>query len=233
MLFIHLCVIYYTVNRERLVLFIHLCVIYYTVNRERLVLFIHLWVIYYTVNRQCRDDIHLNTGHTTIDWIRRTRDIWQLWKITTLLTGAIDTTLATQPWHDMWNISDTIDGSTARRCTAIATDENARFGSVRNKPRSASHSVVVQRYHSPRPRQCWHNCGITARVHRPGHRHYYFNREVSYWLQHSATGSKCCGTTAILTTWYEIDSLTEVYYLFTSCHGSGHMLDPSIVSLVT
>ena len=30
---------------------------------------------------------------------------------------------------------------------------------------------------------------------------------------------------------YEIDSPTEVYYLFTSCYGSSHMLDPSIVGV--
>ena len=37
-----------------------------------------------------------------------------------------------------------IDGSTARRCTAIVTNERARLSSVRKKPRSASHSFVLQ-----------------------------------------------------------------------------------------
>ena len=64
--------------------------------------------------------------------------------------------------------------------------------------------------------------------------HHYFNREVSYWLQLSITGSKLCGFKAILKTWqlhvkrYEIDTSTEVCYWFTSYYGSGNMLDSSI-----
>ena len=44
-----------------------------------------------------------------------------------------------------------------------------------------------------------------------------------------------CGSIAILKTWhlhvkrYEIVSLTEVYYSVTSCHGSGHVMDPTII----
>ena len=58
--------------------------------------------------------------------------------------------------------------------------------------------------------------------------------EVSYWLQLGITGSKFGGFILILKTChlhvkrYKIDFLTEVYYLFTSCYGSGHMLDPSM-----
>ena len=62
-----------------------------------------------------------------------------------------------------------------------------------------------------------------------------------YWLQFSIIGSKFYGVIAILKTWhlhvkrYEIDSLTKVYYLFTSCcHtlGSGRTLGPSIYELM-
>ena len=126
-----------------------------------------------------------------------------------------------------WWISHTlIDEPTARRCTAIVTSERAWL--------SASDQPVKNL--GRRPCQRRYNCDVTAHPHTLWHRHYYFNQEVSYWLQFSITGSKFCGFIANLKTWnlhvkrYEIDSLIEVYYLSTSCYGNGHVLDPSIIT---
>ena len=108
-------------------------------------------------------------------------------------------------------------------CTIIVTPKKTSIGVA---------FICVAKHHSPRLR--WYNCKITVHPRKLQHRHYYFNREVSYWLQFSITGSTFCGFIAILQTWhlhvkrYKIDSPTDVCYSFPSFYGNGHMLDPTI-----
>ena len=79
----------------------------------------------------------------------------------------------------------TNDGSTPRRCTVIVTNERARLSSVRKKNSVGVAFICVAKHHSPR--QCWYNCKITVHPRKLYHRHYYFNREVSHWLQYTTS----------------------------------------------
>ena len=72
-----------------------------------------------------------------------------------------------------------IDGSKARHCTAIVTNERARLRqSVKFFGQSREFKNTIGR---------WYNCEITVHPRKLQHRHYYFNREAPYWLQFSIT----------------------------------------------
>ena len=60
-------------------------------------------------------------------------------------------------------------------------------GTARYRQSGKNAFICVAKHHSPI--QCWYNCEINAHPHKLCHRHYYFNGEISYWLQYSITGS--------------------------------------------